>query len=504
MKLAKKILTLAILLSCLGGLYGQVYISEIMADNETTLADGAGDYEDWIELRNTSNTTVNLGGWYLTDDANDLTKWTFPAVTIGANSYLIVWASGKYPTSLNNGLHTDFALESKGEYLALVMPDGNTIANNFTYAALPEDVSYGIFSGSNGDYTNDGNFVPLATPTPGWANTNALEAPVEYSVDGRFFENNFTVALSTTVPGATIHYTTNGSTPSTSSPIYSAPISINATTQLNAIVAYPGGGTSPTKTERYVKMSGGVANFSSDLPIILIETYSNSLDTSSQTKTFASIIEPDATGRASGSDTPTYTGPMGVKIRGSSSAGFAKKQFKVETWNEDNEEINVEILGMPAESDWVLYAPGTADPAMINNALMYELARKMGFYAPRVRFVEVYINEGSNMTSSDYRGLYIWTESIKRDNDRIDIKKLEPTDNSLPELSGGYMISIDRPGEWRTNRNFPPPANYLVGLNHVEPKINQLTSNQRNYIRNYVQDFENALYAGYWFGLGNT
>jgi len=138
MKLTKKILTLTILLSCLGGLYGQVYISEIMADNETVLADGAGDYEDWIELRNTSNTSINLGGWYLTDDTNDLTKWTFPTVTIGANSRIVVWASGKYPTSLNNGLHTDFSLESKGEYLALVMPDGNTIANDFTYPALPQ------------------------------------------------------------------------------------------------------------------------------------------------------------------------------------------------------------------------------------------------------------------------------------------------------------------------------------------------------------------------------
>ncbi len=470
--------------------YGQVYINEIIADNETILTDGEGEYKDWIELYNTSNTAINLQGWYLTDNSSDLTKWTFPAVTIGANSYLIVWASGKHPTSLNNGLHTDFSLESNGEYLALVMPDGLTIANDFIYTNLPEDISYGIFSGSDGEYNNDGNFIPLATPTPTSANTNALEAPVAFSVDGRFFNSSFTVALSTTVPGGTIHYTTNGSTPTTSSATYNSPITINSTTQLKAIVVYSGGGTSPVKIERYVKIANNIASADSDLPIILIESYGDTIIRDAQTTAFASIIEPDASGRAQTTDAPTYSGPIGIRVRGSSSSNFAKKQFKVETWDENNEEINVEILDMPAESDWVLYAPGRFDRVLISNPFMYELSRKMGYYAPRTQFVEVYLNQnGGNINANDYVGLYIWTESIKRDNDRVDVKKLESTDNNSPEVTGGYMFRIDRDETWMT-------AN---GQNIVENEPGaDATTAQQTYLRNYIQDYENALYSGNW------
>jgi len=490
MKLTKRILILVLILSCLEGLHSQVYISEIMADNETILADGAGEYRDWIELRNASNTAINLQDWYLTDDSGDLTKWAFPVATIGANDYLIVWASGKYPTSLNNGLHTDFSLESNGEYLALVMPDGITIANDFNYPTLAEDLSYGIFSGSDNDYTKDGNFVPLAAPTPASGNTNTLEAPVVFSIDGRFFNGSITVALSTTVSGATIHYTTNGSTPTASSATYNSPITINSTTQLKAIIVYAGGGTSPVKIERYVKIANNIASADSDLPIILIESYGDTIIRDAQTTAFASIIEPDASGRAQTTDAPTYSGPIGIRVRGSSSSNFPKQQFKVETWDENNEEINVEILGMPAESDWVLYAPGRLDRVLISNPFMYELSRKMGYYAPRIQFVEVYLNQGSgNINNNDYLGLYIWTESIKRDKDRIDVKKLESTDNNAPEITGGYMFKIDRDPTWDTAN-----GQYIV---EDEPGADATTA-QQTYLRNYIQDYENTLYSANW------
>lgn len=103
-------------------------ISEFMASNNSVLADSDGDYTDWIEIHNQETTSVNLGGWYLTDDDNDLTRWKFPPTELAAGGYLLVFASGKDRAVSGSELHTSFKLKSQGEYLALVKPDGKTVA----------------------------------------------------------------------------------------------------------------------------------------------------------------------------------------------------------------------------------------------------------------------------------------------------------------------------------------------------------------------------------------
>jgi len=120
-------------------------ISEFMASNADTLADEDDDFSDWIEIYNPADTTANLDRWYLTDDATNLTKWRFPAVSIDPGGYLVVFASAKNrldPTEL----HTNFELDAGGEYLALVEPDGVTPAHRFApeYPQQYKDVSYGI------------------------------------------------------------------------------------------------------------------------------------------------------------------------------------------------------------------------------------------------------------------------------------------------------------------------------------------------------------------------
>ena len=106
-------------------------ISEFMALNHSTLKDADGDYSDWIEIHNTTAAPVSLGGWSLTDDATMLGKWHFPAVTLAADGYLTVFASGKNRSVAGSELHTNFQLNSDGEYLALVQADGSTIATQF-------------------------------------------------------------------------------------------------------------------------------------------------------------------------------------------------------------------------------------------------------------------------------------------------------------------------------------------------------------------------------------
>jgi hypothetical protein len=128
-------------------LAGTLRISEFMADNESGLRDEDGDRSDWIEIQNTGLEAVDLAGWRLTDDADDLNGWTFPSRTLAAGDYLTLFASGKnrHATGPLGQLHTDFSLGQEGEYLALVQPDGTTVAHQFSpyYPQQRADVSFG-------------------------------------------------------------------------------------------------------------------------------------------------------------------------------------------------------------------------------------------------------------------------------------------------------------------------------------------------------------------------
>lgn len=126
-------------------------ISEFLADNDDGISDEDGDREDWIEIWNTSGVAGDLGGWYLTDDPENLTKWELPAVEMTSGGYLTVFASGKDRTDVAGELHTNFGLQrDAGGYLALVKPDGVTIASEYVdYPDQSKDISYGI--GSEGE-----------------------------------------------------------------------------------------------------------------------------------------------------------------------------------------------------------------------------------------------------------------------------------------------------------------------------------------------------------------
>jgi len=126
-------------------IHGQVVISEFMAANNRTLADEDGDYPDWIELYNSSTNAVNLDHWYLTDSSKNLMKWRFPATNIGPNSFMVVFASGKDRTVPGQWLHTSFQIKASGGFLALVKPDGVTVASAFnSYPPQISDISYGL------------------------------------------------------------------------------------------------------------------------------------------------------------------------------------------------------------------------------------------------------------------------------------------------------------------------------------------------------------------------
>ncbi len=141
-----KLFSTVLLISLLSlSAFAQVRITEFMASNTHTLTDEDGDTSDWIEIQNTSNSSVSLLNWALTDSAGNPGKWRFPATNMAPKSFMIVFASGKNRAIPGAELHTNFKLSSDGEYLALFASDGS-VATEIAPQYPPQfpDVSYGI------------------------------------------------------------------------------------------------------------------------------------------------------------------------------------------------------------------------------------------------------------------------------------------------------------------------------------------------------------------------
>ena len=204
-------------------------LNEFLADNGSSVLDEDGTKQDWIEIYNPNPFAVSANGWQL---ANGAVTWTFPNFVVEGGAYPIVFASGKNRTNPAAPLHTNFSLGKDGEYLALKMPDTN-VATEFApaYPVQRTDVSCGKSAGSS--------VVYFPTPTPGAVNSaTTLAGFVEdtsFSVNRGFFTTSQSVALTCATPGATIRYTTDNSTPTdTNGTVYSAPVTITATTVLRA------------------------------------------------------------------------------------------------------------------------------------------------------------------------------------------------------------------------------------------------------------------------------
>jgi spore coat protein CotH len=148
-------------------------ISEFMADNVTVLADEDGDFKDWVEIYNPGPGPIDLDGYYLTDDPKNLSKWRFPTQVVAAGDYLVVFASGKNRITAGSELHTNFALDADGEYLALVAPDGVSVVSGFGagYPKQYRDISYGFQTEGTNPMLRVGQPGYLVSHTPGAANT---------------------------------------------------------------------------------------------------------------------------------------------------------------------------------------------------------------------------------------------------------------------------------------------------------------------------------------------
>ena len=156
-------------------LAGLPVISEFLASNDGSIVDEDGASSDWIEIFNAGDEAVDLNGWSLTDDADELTKWTFPATTLEPSEFLLVFASGKDRAISGSELHSNFKLKASGEYLALVEDDGSSIAFEYApeYPLQLEDVSFGLaMEASSTVLVDDTTLVRTLVPSDDSLGTN--------------------------------------------------------------------------------------------------------------------------------------------------------------------------------------------------------------------------------------------------------------------------------------------------------------------------------------------
>jgi hypothetical protein len=496
-------------------------ISEFMTDNATGIRDDDGNRNDWIELANIGTIVGNLDGYFLTDDATNLTKWRFPVTLVNANNYLLVWASAKDRTNSAAPLHTNFKLGKTGGFLALVDPNTNIVSKFDPYPPQTTDVSYGR---AVGDPNSVGFFI---TPTPRNQNSVSgsgfMASPV-LSYDTGIYTND-TLTISITATSGIVRYTLNATVPTTNSPIYTAPFVIGTNVTIKARVFPPAGSTlfpSEVIAKNYIFLDGTTVDFNSNLPLMIISTEGRNVvgeipPGGSRTEGSMTIIDVK-NARSSFKNTPDFQVLAGFEYFGQTSIGFAKKPFRVETHDGIGNGLDVSILGMPADSDYKIRNPYD-DKTMLNDYLAAEYFEKMGHYSTRRRFVETFVDMGGGRLNyaSDYYGILVIMENIKIGKGRVNIPQIPNTATTEPVISGGYIFKKDKDSTGDLNFSSAGGGGFGgIPLKIQEPKPNDLRTipvsgpltvagtNQLNYLRNDINKMEQALYATNWLSLTGT
>ena len=219
----------------------------------------------------------------------------------------------------------------------------------------------------------------------------------------------------------------------------------------------------------------------SNLPIIMIDTYGNVIPDEPRIDAYMGIIDNKNGINSVEDNFNNYDGKITIEKRGNSSQEQEKPPYRFETVNNQGENNNVELLGLPEENDWILYAPWS-DKSLLRNVLIYNLSNEMGRYAPRSKYVELYLNK-------EYKGIYVLMEKIKRDKNRVAISSLNQDENFGDDMTGGYILKFD----WEETGDNNGGFNSLIDgmrYNYHYPKADEITSQQMNYIQKYINDFE--------------
>jgi len=238
----------------------------------------------------------------------------------------------------------------------------------------------------------------------------------------------------------------------------------------------------------------GPLELESNLPIVVINTFGIPIPDDPKISGHMGIIDngPNVPNNLNDPFT-NYDGYIGIEIRGQSSQMFPKHSYAFETHDSAGEKLDVPLLGMPLENDWVLYAP-YSDKSMLRNVMSFEIGRMMDNYCTRSVFCEVVIND-------DYKGVYTLMEKIKQDENRVDIANLKPDEILGNELTGGYIIKADKidldfeygVDGWKSNPVPAYPNAMDITFQYYYPEPDEIADQQRTYIKEFITTAENSL-----------
>lgn len=240
--------------------------------------------------------------------------------------------------------------------------------------------------------------------------------------------------------------------------------------------------------------SGNAVGLTSNLPIVIINTNGVEIPDEPKITGTMGIVDNGPGNMNNQYDTPNnYDGLIGIEIRGNSSQMFPKKSYGVETRDSEGEDMDASLLGMPEESDWVLYAP-YSDKSMLRNFITFYMGSKLEPYCSRMAYCEVIVND-------DYKGVYILMEKIKKNENRVDINKLKPDEISGDDLTGGYIVKVDKldldfvygTDGWKSIPAPPYPNAMNITFQFEYPKAEDIVAEQKDYIENYILISENTL-----------
>ncbi|MGK4001546.1 CotH kinase family protein [Sorangium sp. So ce1036] len=375
------------------------------------------------------------------------------------------------------------------------------------FAWLPRSISLALVALSvacGQGSTEPGDGAAPATPS--------LIGDVAFSTPSQTFRDRIQVGMITTIAEAEIRYTLDGQRPTAASTLYTGePVTLTETTQVRAQAFVGGVASGAVSTGLYIART---IDATSDIPIVVVDGYGQGKPTDKEVYFDAAVMiwEP-VDGVASMASLPTMAMRGGYHVRGQSSQSFPQTPYKLELWDNDDKDLDYEVLGMPADSDWALIPP-YYDRTLIRNPFTYTLGRDMGLEAPRVEFAEVYLNyDARSIGEADYQGIYWISETIKNNKVRTDLEQLDEEDRGLPAISGGYIFKFDqaaaeepkllctgsdplpgfggfggRPGGERPGTG----GTCWVDLEVVDP--DPLNDEQKAWLTQYVQEFHDSLH----------
>ncbi len=450
----------------------QIVINEYSCANISSVTDNFGEYNDWVELYNPGASAVSLVGFFMSDKAGNPQQWPFPSGSIAAGGYLKVICSKRNVVS-SGFFHTNFSLtQCKPE--KIILSNASGIVDSVVLRRNQDGHSWGrttdgantwsifttsSFGSSNGSVTP---YQPYAT-TPG------------FSLNAGYYTGTQTLTISTPDPNVTIHYTTNGNEPTSSSTTYSGPISITST-QVARARAYSSVTSIPASfimnSTFFINVAvhalPTVSIYGDNLMTLMNGSWSATPETSFEYYDKAGVIQSKVTGTSNkhGNDSWAYD-QRGIDFKSADEEGY-DYAINYKIFSRTTRDEFKDVILKAAANDNYPFEQG----AHVRDAYCHTLSQDANLYLDErtSEFCEVYVN-------GQYWGVYDIREKVD-DNDYTDhyFNQDEPNIQMLKTWGGTWSEygGTQAQTDWNTLQNFIVSNNMALPANwaHVDTMYN--------------------------------